>query len=93
MLTHLFLGGNQLDSKLMNTSIGPRASGLERLMPWNFLFGAFTAVWIGVAVGSILEEAAVGGWGDAVGVGRDGGWGMGVTCTSSYKPMEIRKII
>jgi len=26
------------------------------LMPWNFLFGAFTAVWIGVAVGSILEE-------------------------------------
>ena len=27
------------------------------LCPWNFLFGAFTAVWIGVAVGSILEEA------------------------------------
>lgn len=26
------------------------------LCPWNFLFGAFTAVWIGVAVGSILEE-------------------------------------
>ena len=35
------------------------------LCPWNFLFGAFTAVWIGVAVGSILEEAP-----DALRIGR-----------------------
>ena len=32
------------------------------LCPWNFLFGAFTAVWIGVAVGSVLEEADVAGF-------------------------------
>jgi hypothetical protein len=32
------------------------------LCPWNFLFGAFTAVWIGVAVGSVLEEVMDGGW-------------------------------
>ncbi|CAJ1349731.1 unnamed protein product [Effrenium voratum] len=29
------------------------------LCPWNFLFGAFTAVWIGVAIGSILEEVVL----------------------------------
>ena len=29
------------------------------LCPWNMLFGAFTAVWIGVAVGSILEEVVL----------------------------------
>ncbi|CAL1138472.1 unnamed protein product [Cladocopium goreaui] len=29
------------------------------LCPWNFLFGAFTAVWIGVAVGSVLEEVVL----------------------------------
>ena len=29
------------------------------LCPWNMLFGAFTAVWIGVAIGSILEEVVL----------------------------------
>ena len=29
------------------------------LCPWNVLFGAFTSVWIGVAMGSILEEASL----------------------------------
>eukprot|EP00435_Cladocopium_sp_Y103_P004452 s1255_g1.t1 len=29
------------------------------LCPWNFLFGAFVAVWIGVAVGSVLEEVVL----------------------------------
>lgn len=57
----LLLPGHEQYSRLKRLSSALKRPLPGMLCPWNFLFGAFTAVWIGVAVGSILEEAGFGG--------------------------------